>query len=89
MNSWSKDTKLQYKTHIEIWLSYCKDNGIDPFGANIYQEAEFLVAYFRSSSTEYSSINTAKSALSFIIKPINGISFGKHPLISRIMKEII
>jgi len=42
---------------------------IDTFASSIYAGAEFLVDYFRISGNGYSSINTARSALSAIIKP--------------------
>jgi len=60
---------------------------IDPFAASIYEGAEFLVDYFRISGNGY-SINTARSALSAIIKPHDSVPFGKNPLITRILKGI-
>ena len=36
----------------------------------------------------YSSVDTARSALSSVLIMDNGISFGKHPLVQRLMKGI-
>ena len=83
MNSWSKGTKLQYKPHITRWLT-CRERKLDPFQADIHEGAEFLVACYRSSSTEYFSVNIARSALSAIIKPINGITFRRHLFTARV-----
>ena len=43
---------------------------------------------FNSSDLGYSSLNTARSALSVIIEPHNRISFGKHLLVQRFMKGV-
>ena len=88
MSSWSKGTKSQYSPHIVRWVNHCTSKGIDPFNASVVQGAEFLVEYFHSSTNEYSSLNTARSALSAVIAPVNGITFGKQPLICRLLKGI-
>lgn len=36
----------------------------------------------------YCGINTTRSALSCIVKPINGISFGSHPTVRRFCKGV-
>jgi len=50
--------------------------------------AEFLAKLFKESTIGYSAVNTARSALSAIITPINGIPFGKQPLIQRLMRGV-
>ena len=88
LNSWSDGTKKQYSPHISRWFSYCKENYHDPFTASVFIGAEFLVKYYRTSKVEYSAMNTARSALSAIIKPVHGVTFGKHPIIQRLLKGI-
>ena len=39
-----------------------------------------------TSELGYSAMNSARSALSALLKPTDGVSFGKHPMISRLLK---
>ena len=88
MSSWAKGTKKQYATPINRWLAYCKTHNLNPCQATFEQGAEFITELFYSSKLEYSVMNTTRSALSAVIVPINGITFGKHPLITRLLKAI-
>lgn len=85
MNSWSEGTQKQYSPHINKWFLYCQKHKIDPFASSVNHGAEFLTNYFHEG-VGYSSVNTARSALSSIFPTVNGISFGKHPLIVRLLK---
>ena len=86
LNSWAEGTKKRYKPHILRWIDYCTKKSIDPFNASVYDGAEFLVNFFRESGNGYSSLNTARSAISAIIRPTDSVSFGEHPLITRLLK---
>ena len=88
MSSWSKGTCKQYSPHIHRWVAYCEAKGLDPYTADFGVGAEFLTQYFHSSPVDYSSLNTARSALSAILQPVNGITFGNHPLITRLLRGI-
>ena len=88
MNSWAAGTKKQYNSHINRWISYCKQKGFDPFCASVENGAEFLTYYFKEFKVDYSSVNTARSALSAVIPPFNGVSFGNQPLIKRLLKGV-
>ena len=88
MSSWSTGTKKQYTTYINKWFCHCKENKINPSKPGITQVADFLSDLFKTSQIEYSAMNTARSALSAVIEPIDGITAGSHPLIKRIMKGI-
>jgi len=48
---------------------------------------EFLTSLYLNGQG-YSACNTARSALSLILSPINGFPVGKHPLVVRILKGI-
>ena len=48
---------------------------------------EFLTQYFRTSRCEYSSVNTARSALLFILPAVNGFTFGEQRLLRGMFKE--
>ena len=86
--SWTPSTCKQYSPHIICWLEISSSWKIDPFNASINDEAEFLAKLFNESKCEYSVTNTARSAFSSIFPTTNGISFGKQPLIQRLLKGI-
>ena len=48
---------------------------------------EFLTEYFKTG-VGYSSVNSARSALSSIIKPVCNVRFGKSPLVCRFLKGV-
>ena len=66
---------------------FCCERGIDPISTSLNQPIEFLTKIF-ASGVGYSSVGTARSALSSVLIMDNGISFGKHPLVQRFMKGI-
>ena len=88
MKSRTPSTCYQYSTHIIRWLEFSSSRKIDPFNANINDGAEFLAKLFNESKCEYSVMNIGRSALSSIFPTTNGISFGKQPLIQRLLKGI-
>ena len=51
------------------------------------QGVEFLTKYF-ITGVGYSAVNSARSAFSFLIKPLHGITFGKNPLVSRFLRGV-
>ena len=88
MKSWSSGTCNQYSPHINRWMIFCVENKVDPVTADVRMGAEFLTQYFYQTTVDYSSLNTARSALSTIIEPTNGVTFGNHPLIKILLKGI-
>ena len=48
---------------------------------------EFLTEYF-NTGVGYNAVNSARSALSFLTKPLHGIPFGKDPLVSRFLRGV-
>ena len=86
MKSWSDGTTKQYAPHVRRDLSFCSENRLQPLNADVSSGAEFLTQYFRNSSCEYSSVNTARSALSSILPAVNGFTFGEQPLVKRLLR---
>ena len=86
MKSWSECTAKQYAPHLRGWFSFCSENGLQPLNADVTSGAEILTQYFRKSSCEYSSGNTARSALSSILTEVNGFKFGEEPLIKKLLR---
>jgi hypothetical protein len=60
---------------------------IDPVSATTPQALDFLVELFENG-IGYSAINTARSALSCILKPIDGIPFGCQEGVKRFLKGV-
>ena len=87
MASWRPGTSKQYKTYLDNWQIYCRENKIDVFKPGLENAVEFLVTLYKSG-IGYSAINTARSALSNLITLENGMKFGEHPLVTRYMKGI-
>jgi len=87
-SSLADGTSKQYKLYIDKWIQYCNRNNIPFFKASIVQGVEFLTKLYHDSNGGYSTINTARSALSLILAPIDGYTFGKQPLVQRFMRGI-
>ena len=79
-------TAKQYAPHLRRWFSFCSKIGLQPVNADVTSGAEFLTKYFRKFSFEYSSVNTPRSALSYILPAVNGFTFCEQPLIKRILR---
>ena len=87
-SSLADGTSKQYKLYIDKWIQYCNRNNIPFFKASIVQGIEFLTKLYHDSNGGYSTINTARSALSLILAPVDGYTFGKQPLVQRFMRGI-
>jgi len=62
---------------------------VNPTSPPLHVGADFLAKLFKDSTSGYSTINTARSALSAIITtPVNGVTFGKHPIIKRMLRGV-
>ena len=88
MNSWSTGTKKCYSPYIKDWFAFCKHKNIDIQSAikDTKVGIDFLTYLFRVKKLGYSAVNTARSALSTIIETGNSETFGKQPLVSRLLK---
>ena len=87
LSSWRRGTAKQYSSYQLRWESFCKSHSINMFNCDVEKGIEFLALLFKSG-LGYSSINSARSALSQIITLKDGVSFGQHPLVCRFMKGI-
>lgn len=87
MASWRKGTQNQYKTYVEKWLAFCCERKIDHSSPQISEALQFLM-YLYNQGLSYSTINTARSALSSILNIRGPHHFGSHPLVTRFLKGI-
>ena len=67
--------------------SYCHQKQIDPVSATVPQALALLEEFFQTG-VEYSGINTARSALSSVLKPVDGITFGAQESVKRFLKGV-
>ena len=87
LQSWRQGTQKQYSSYIKRWISFFHRQQIDCVSPTISQALDFLVELYESG-IGYSGINTARSSLSCVVKPINGISLGSHPTVTRFLKGV-
>ena len=85
--SWRPSTRKRYAGHVQRFTQYCHQQNVDPFQATTKIGIEYLTKYFHTG-VGYSSVNTARSVLSTIIKTENDIPFGELPLVCRFLKGV-
>ena len=84
--SWRSGTQKQYQTYINKWLNYCCERELDSLHPSVTDVIQFLTTLFEKNLS-YSSLKTARSALSTIIT-VDGMSIGNHPLVVRFLKGV-
>ena len=87
MSSWRDSTKEKYNIYLKKWIEYCGQNSINPFNATTYDGLSFLTKMFQSGIS-YSSINSARSALSALLPVFDGVSFGRQHLVSKFCRGV-
>ena len=87
MASLRTGTKKQYKTYVERWLPFFRERKINHSSPKIGEALQFLMSLYNQGLT-YSTINTARSALSLILNIEGPHPFGSHPLVSWFLKGI-
>ena len=88
LQSWRDGTRKQYTTYLRQWEQYCCQWEIDTFSATVIQGINFLSELYHNTNLSYSAMNTARSALSLVIFPPEGGTFGNHPLVCRLLKGV-
>ena len=87
VQSWRQGTAKQYRSYLQKWELYCNKRKIDPIHPTILDGINFLSSLFESG-IGYNAINTARSALSSILLLPGNVSFGSHPLATRLLKGV-
>ena len=88
LQAWSPGTKKSYNVYLKLWGEYCTTNRIDMKNVTVNDGIEFLAFLFYERNLGYSAVNTARSALSQIIKTDNSLTFGKQDLVSKFLKGV-
>ena len=87
LKSWSDGTQKQYRPYIKQWIDFCSKWKADPYNPPLTAVLDFLVSLHDKGLT-YTTINTARSAISAVAVPTNNMTIGSHPLVSRFMKGV-
>ena len=87
LQAWNPGTKKQYKSYLQRWELYCREQKINPLSASVVDGINFLGDLYQKPLS-YSAINTARSALSTVIFPAEGGTFGNHPLVTQFLKGV-
>ena len=84
LQSWSAGIQKQYQPYIAKWHRFCAEREFNPYNPPLNIVLDFLV-HLLNQDLEYTTINTARSAISAIILPQGTTTY---PIISRFMKGI-
>ena len=85
--SWRDSPKKQYLASIRQWGRLCVIRKIHPCRASVLDGLNFL-QYLFILSVSYSSVNTARSVLSFILPRNDCGSFGQHFLVKKFVRGV-
>jgi len=85
--SCTTSTWKQYEAAFKKFELFCNNVKHDPRNPNINIIVSFLTELFEKGSS-YTTINTARSALSTILGHVEGLAIGSHPLIMRLLKGV-
>ncbi len=79
-----------YSTYLRQWTLFCRARHRDPFRASVAEALDFLQSLIDDDNVHrgYSTIATARSALSSVIILDSGTPFGSHPDVIRFMKGV-
>ena len=68
LQSWPDGTQEQYKLYIKQWIDFCCERQADPYNPPLTTVLDFLVN-LHEKGLKYTTINTARSAISAITLP--------------------
>jgi len=86
-NSCAGSTWKQYESVLKKWSSFCVQYKYNELTPTLSAVLSFLTKLF-DSGLSYTSVNTARSALSTLFAPLDGIKIGEHPLVIRLLKGV-
>ena len=87
IKGWRESTVRQYAPFLRQWEQYCQELAEDPFSPSQAAVVNFLSKLYRENKG-YSSINTARSAISAISVLPNGQSVGSLPEVKRCVRGV-
>ena len=75
------------RAYIKKWHDFCSKREVNSYNPPLNTVLDFLVS-LHEQGLSYTTINTARSALSAVILPTDNVNIGSHPIVSRFMKGI-
>ena len=85
-SSWAPKTQATYNTELKKWFKYSAMNNINPHQPTFDQALDFLVWLHVDQNAKYSTIASARSTMSAFTPMQQETVFGKHPLVSKVIK---
>ena len=81
-------TGTQYDTGLPGKIKkFCVQRDMCKTEATVEQRVDFLTSLFEEG-LDYSTINTVRAALSSVLTPPGGTTFGTHPLVLHFLKGV-
>ena len=74
-----------YDSLCKKWIGWCSERQADPVSGPIEDVVNFL-AFLYSENYQYRSLNSYRSAIASMHAPVDGVSIGQHPLVTRLLK---
>ena len=87
LQSWSVGTQKQYQPYLRRWFEFCGEQQVSPYSPSVTTVLDFLVRLHEQGLT-YTTLNTARSAISALTVSSDRTPIGSHPVVSRFMKGI-
>ena len=87
MDSWRPKTRTQYSVYLRKWYTLCTIKGWNKDKPKLREGIFFLSQMFQDGMS-YSAINSARCTLSNVLQLYEGVPFGQHHVVIRIMKGI-
>ena len=85
LSSWRQKLSQSYDSLCKKWISWCSERNTDPISGPIEDVVNFLAHLF-NEGYQYHSLNAYRSAIASMHTPIDGVSIGQHPLVTRLLK---
>lgn len=82
-----KTTHIAYQSAWQNWHNWCIQRNGDPLSASLNEVLSYLTDLFHSGMA-YRTVNIHRSMISTTLPPIDGLSIGKHPMVSTLMRGI-
>ena len=87
LQSWSEGNHKQCKPYIKKWVLFYDQPEINPFDPSVTSVLDFL-SELHEMGLAYTTLNTARSAISAFTIPKDISSIGSHPIVTRFMKGV-
>ncbi|KAJ8004404.1 hypothetical protein DPEC_G00135360 [Dallia pectoralis] len=85
LHSRAPATRKAYAARWKLFTSWCRERQVDPVYCPVFAVLEFMQQRF-STGLSPSTLKVYVAALSTCHVPLNGVSLGRHPLVSRFLR---